>query len=268
MEQNVIEEQPKSAGQVCVNDLQNQCGGGDCENLANDACQGSSYGKFKTAESLMDAYNNLQAEFTRRCQRIKNLEKELENKTAEEAEVVQTTQIEGKNAEQTEIEGMQKKVAEMSDDQQQAEKDNSSETAHDINEIYNTAGDQVPSCPNGNYEQEFERLVSENELAKNYKKEIGEELLKDRTLSVASAFDRVLAKRYKEPSELACDSNFISNYILNNENVLKEIMNDVKHKQNTLPKIITETKGSIANSYPCQVATLQEAKELALKLLK
>ena len=36
-----------------------------------------SYGKFSDAESLLNAYNSLQAEFTRRCQRVKELEREL-----------------------------------------------------------------------------------------------------------------------------------------------------------------------------------------------
>ena len=41
-----------------------------------------SYGKFKDAEALLAAYNSLQAEFTRRCQRLK----ELEEKSAETAD--------------------------------------------------------------------------------------------------------------------------------------------------------------------------------------
>ena len=36
-----------------------------------------SYGKFNSVESLLNAYNSLQAEFTRRCQRVKELEREL-----------------------------------------------------------------------------------------------------------------------------------------------------------------------------------------------
>ena len=36
-----------------------------------------SYGKFKDTESLLNAYNSLQSEFTRRCQRVKELEREL-----------------------------------------------------------------------------------------------------------------------------------------------------------------------------------------------
>jgi argonaute-like protein implicated in RNA metabolism and viral defense len=37
-----------------------------------------SLGKFKDAQSLFDAYNSLQSEFTRRCQRVKELERENE----------------------------------------------------------------------------------------------------------------------------------------------------------------------------------------------
>ncbi len=36
------------------------------------------YGKFSDVKSLVDAYNSLQSEFTRRCQKIKELQRELE----------------------------------------------------------------------------------------------------------------------------------------------------------------------------------------------
>ena len=36
-----------------------------------------SFGKFKDAESLVNAYNSLQSEFTKRCQKIKELEGKL-----------------------------------------------------------------------------------------------------------------------------------------------------------------------------------------------
>ena len=41
-----------------------------------------SYGKFKSAEALLSAYNSLQAEFTKRCQRIKELEAIANNANA------------------------------------------------------------------------------------------------------------------------------------------------------------------------------------------
>lgn len=37
-----------------------------------------SFGKFKTKEALIEAYNKLEAEFTKRCQLIKELEKEVQ----------------------------------------------------------------------------------------------------------------------------------------------------------------------------------------------
>lgn len=36
----------------------------------------SEYGKFKSPEALLDAYNNLEKEFTRKCQRLSELEKD------------------------------------------------------------------------------------------------------------------------------------------------------------------------------------------------
>ncbi len=39
--------------------------------------QTSSFGKFKDLKSLLDGYNSLEAEFTRRCTRIKELEGKL-----------------------------------------------------------------------------------------------------------------------------------------------------------------------------------------------
>ena len=40
---------------------------------------GSIYGKFKDAKSLLDAYNSLQAEFTRKSQKLAEIQKENEN---------------------------------------------------------------------------------------------------------------------------------------------------------------------------------------------
>ena len=58
----------------------------ECENLSNsvhtaeadkDLGTAENFGKFKDAKSLLNAYNALQSEFTRRCQRVKELEREI-----------------------------------------------------------------------------------------------------------------------------------------------------------------------------------------------
>ena len=41
---------------------------------------GSPIGKFKSVEALYSAYNNLQAEFTKKCQKLSELQKEVESK--------------------------------------------------------------------------------------------------------------------------------------------------------------------------------------------
>ncbi len=41
-----------------------------------DSSSGSPYGKFNNANDLLNAYNNLQSEFTRKCQRLSELEKQ------------------------------------------------------------------------------------------------------------------------------------------------------------------------------------------------
>lgn len=45
-----------------------------------------SLGKFKDAESLLNAYNSLQAEFTRKCQKLSDVTKELEENKSQVAE--------------------------------------------------------------------------------------------------------------------------------------------------------------------------------------
>lgn len=42
--------------------------------------EGSIYGKFKDAETLLEAYNSLEAEFTRKSQKLSELQKKLEEK--------------------------------------------------------------------------------------------------------------------------------------------------------------------------------------------
>ena len=51
--------------------------------VSADSCEGSSksdtensFGKFKNAQALLDAYNSLQTEFTKKCQKLSEMEKE------------------------------------------------------------------------------------------------------------------------------------------------------------------------------------------------
>lgn len=50
-----------------------------------------SFGKFETADALLSAYNNLEVQFTKRCQELKRLEKEYNQLKSEQASLVQNT---------------------------------------------------------------------------------------------------------------------------------------------------------------------------------
>ena len=48
-------------------------------NIGTSASEGSPLGKFKDADKLLDAYNELQSEFTRKCQKLSDAEKKLQD---------------------------------------------------------------------------------------------------------------------------------------------------------------------------------------------
>ncbi len=78
MEEKTIGEQPEQQ----VENVQNINVEEDCEN--GTTCQTSnegSLGKFKDTESLLSAYNNLQAEFTKKCQKLSQVTKQMEEVT-------------------------------------------------------------------------------------------------------------------------------------------------------------------------------------------
>ncbi len=80
MENEKVWEQPNELDNVPVADAKVD------DSTPSSNQNGSQYGKFKDAESLLSAYNNLQAEFTRKCQKLS----ELENKQQQEEEKAST----------------------------------------------------------------------------------------------------------------------------------------------------------------------------------
>ena len=248
--ENINEEQPLSEAK---NEQDVSCGVDGME--VNTLNGGSSIGKFKTTEALVNAYNNLQAEFTRRCQRIKSLEKQLENTTSANEILQESCNFKGNESANQEANVVD---------------DNFSAEVQEINkEMYDTASNEdAPSYLKDDYNQKLINFLSENKDAKKYAKEIGEEILNDKSLTLQSAYDRVLAKKFVAPSELVKDEQFINNFILSNEEILKDIIKKYKSEEKVLPTIIqNNSNASIAQAYPVEVKTIKEAGELAKKLL-
>ncbi|MDE6583283.1 MAG: hypothetical protein K2K31_01370, partial [Clostridia bacterium] len=64
-------QEEKNMGSPKVSDKENVD-----ESKLSEAERGVPIGKFKSVEDLYNAYNNLQSEFTRKCQRLSELEKD------------------------------------------------------------------------------------------------------------------------------------------------------------------------------------------------
>ena len=83
MEEIELREQPDS---TIDGNVQSEIVEEKSEGISLPKDANGSLGKFKDAESMLKAYNNLQAEFTRKCQRLSELEKE--SKAEEESKAV------------------------------------------------------------------------------------------------------------------------------------------------------------------------------------
>ena len=79
MEEN--REQPMEEQTNALNKAEDESVASDIGSQNTDSA--GEYGKFKSPEALLDAYNNLEKEFTRKCQRLSELEKDK----AEENEI-------------------------------------------------------------------------------------------------------------------------------------------------------------------------------------
>lgn len=171
--------------------------------------EGSMIGKFKDAKTLLDAYNNLQAEFTRKSQKLAEFQKEY--------------------------------------------------TENANFKTYNTLDD-------------FINTTSDSE---KYKNEITEILVKDNELNNLPNKYQVAYKVIKESeSKLANNLNnqeFLDKYILNNENIKSQIINNYLSTLNNIssaPKVISGNSTNIHFSpNTCKPKTLKEAGEIFSKML-
>ena len=151
------------------------------ENLgATTSQEGSQLGKFKTADDLLKAYNNLQAEFTRKCQKLSEIQKQI--------------------TEKDDIKPLKKEIEVLS-----------------------------PEFEKEDWRSKVAVFLTENDKAKEFSREISNEILKDPELQsnpnmLDIAWARVISKNYKSPEQIIGDSSFMENYIFSNENIKKQII--------------------------------------------
>ena len=176
-------------------------------------------GKFNSVQDLENAYNSLQAEFTRKCQKLKMVEEEIE-------------------------------------------------ASKNINE---GNAQESPLYLQQDYNEKLSAFLQSFPNAKKYAKEISLEVINNNIQDFNQAYNNVLAKLYKEPEELVKDKDFINNYILNDDDVKKELikkyLKDVK--ESNAPTLISGASGlGGGRAKDIEISSLEEANKLALKMFK
>lgn len=185
---NNIEEQPNTSPNVDLMAVEP-----DEKENEQTGEKGSLLLKFKSVDELCKAYENLEKEFTKKCQQLSTLDNE--------------------------------------------------------NNCDNV--DETPQYERETWNEKVSSFIKENELAKNYTKEISEQLLTDTELSkkddaLSLAFLRVLQKNFKTEKDLIASNEFLENYIYNNEEIktkiIEKYLNDISLNK-TVP-LITNFKGT------------------------
>lgn len=194
--------------------------------------QGSSYGKFKDAISLLSAYNNLQAEFTRKSQKLAELEKQsAPSKNLDASQKINDVSENGANLPLYKNADWRKMV-------------------NDFLGEHPEARDEAKA---------MSKILLENgDIARS----------KD---CLMLAYKLSLANKYVKPALLANDDEFLNTYIVNNsrakELIIDEYIKSLKNRP-TAPAIISGQAKSISPTPAKKITSLDEAKTTIEKMFK
>lgn len=209
-----------------------------------DENSGSMFGKFKDATSLLSAYNNLQAEFTRKSQELAQLKKDF------------TT------------EGLSR--------------DNSSalaDTSDCADSSENNHCDEK-TAENGDFDvilsQKLLNFAENQPDALSNLQEIKDEILQNRELidfenGIKIAYRLACEKRKKEPAEIVNDPNFVQQFVLSNDQIKAQVVDEyIKSlSSQSAPKLISGEANSLAVSPNENVPkTLSDANKIFIKMLE
>ena len=190
-----------------------------------------SYGKFKNADALLKAYNSLEAEFTKKSQKLKEIE-------LNKVELLKNT-----------------------DKEVTPDKENMSDTSLE----------SKPQYLESNWDRKVSEFIRENPKARDFAEEISSEIIQDQALSLNKecldiALNRVLARKYQSAEQLLEDNDFLSNHIFRNDSIKDKIIADyIENLSSSRPPKVISKRGEVSLTPPTKPKTLKEAGALANK---
>ena len=221
-----------------------------------DANERSSLGKFKSVQDLLNGYNSLQSEFTRKCQKLSELEKNSistsDNLVKAQGDISTPSATNSAPAAKLDeiLQGSSEKA-----------------TLQNVSPLL---------YQSENWQEVVDDFVIKNPEAKKYAADISTLILQDKVVASSDnplelAWAKVLAAHYKEPSAICEDEEFVNKYILTNENIRKKVLMDYLQKvsDSKSPPVIIKSLGSQVAPYKANAPkTLREAAKLAEEMLK
>lgn len=218
---------------------------------------GSQFGKFKDAESLLSAYNSLQAEFTRKCQKLSQTIKDINDAKSE-----QPNDDPSENDMQCE-------------EKNNADLDSSCDSQKQIESQNNTSlcSEEEVAFKSPDWNEKVCEFLKNNSLASEYKTEISNEILTNKDLQknkncLDLAWARVMEKEFKPVKEIVKDENFIKDQILTNEQIKQKIIEEYIENlsKNKPPKTINSSAGIGSFNIVKTPNNLTEAKNMVAEM--
>ncbi len=204
--------------------------------------QGEDLGKFKSVQALMDAYNSLQAEFTKKCQKLSQLQKDKTELNLNEGEKSSNNLSEN---EEKELENTEKTL--------ESTENNLSQT-------------EIQAFDEKKLNQFLERNYDASEYAEEIKKRFSlANSVESSPYEVAWA--QTFLEHLKDGNKLS--DPLINQYVLSDENVKRKIVEDyLNDLNNSKPPLIMSSQSGerLSGVMPDSPKTLAEAKKLVDKM--
>ena len=242
---------------------------------------GSPFGKFKDSTSLLSAYNSLQAEFTRKSQRLAELEKSFalsqkntalqpETDASENKAEINESEINFKSQNANALNG-----ANVNANVLNSVNANTSEKTQSEAQETQTR-DPIPQYKKANWREKVAAFIAQNPEAKAQAKAMAEVLISDKNLAsldncLELAFALSDSKTRKKPEFLATDEGFLKEYIVNNpraqELIIGNYINSLKAVK-TPPVVTTGKTSTIPAALPKKLNSMEEAREMVQKFFR
>lgn len=257
--------------------------GNQTENRAEQTISGSKFGKFKNGEALLEAYNNLQSDYTKKCQALAELKQEKSqlNLNGEKSLSLNENQM-GTN--ENSILKMQEnansgencnKNIVLNDFLTKEQKLNKNSEETEKFETNKSLIEENLGATNLQNTKEFliyaKKFFEQNPTASDFKNQLFDLVKLDKGDNpLEDAWKEFASKNYFDFKKVLSNPEFLQKYVYDNEQIKTKILNDYFSSIQSFssPTLIANQKGNQTVLSPYEKPkTLKEAGKIASELL-